>query len=293
MFPRSYSRSFLAAGVVWVGGGVTPAAEAALTFGVTFTPTAQSSLTAGEQQLFTDAVNFWDSIIVDHRDLQSRVWNLTVDTFSQAASGGGVLLGSAGPSALAFSQVVAGAATSDQRFIISTAGEANFNTHPDAGALSLDTVKHEIGHALGIGTLWEDNEVYNDGNGATGNRTLAGGTPGQYVGAAGLAAYQAEFVGQSMAAFIPVELSGGPGTAHGHWNESDDFGQTATGITNILGQDLRDELMTGWASPGTDFVSDMTIGSLFDIGYVVIPEPTAVALLTVGGVGLIGRRRTR
>lgn len=166
-----------------------------LIFGVRFTSQASSDLTQSEQNLFTNAINFWDAIIIDHQDFGSRTWTLNVDTFSQPASGGGVVLGSAGPSGAAFSGIVPGAATSNQRYIISTGGNANFNVHPDAGAISFDTIIHEIAHALGFGALREDNEVYNDGDPSTGFRTLAGGIPGEYVGANALAAWQNEFVG--------------------------------------------------------------------------------------------------
>ncbi len=273
--------------------------HADMMFGVTFSAQALTDLSAAEQSLFTDALSFWDAIIVDHRDLASRSWNLNVNTFNQAAMGGGILLGSAGPNGLIFSNAVVGALTSNGRFIISTGGDANFNVNPATGGLSLDTIKHEIGHALGIGTLWEDNEVYNDGTAGNHNRTLAGGTPGQYVGAAGLAAYQAEFVGQSGVSFVPVELGGGPGTANGHWDESDDFGQTLTGVVDLLGRDRKFELMTGWAAPGTDFISNTTIQSLFDIGFIVnsqvtpVPEPSSIAFAAIGSIGFLVRYRRR
>jgi len=184
-------------------------------------------------------------------------------------------------------------------------GNGSFNVHPDAGTLNPLTIAHEIGHALGIGTLWEDNEVYNDGDGGTGNRTLAGGTPGQYMGAAALAAYQVEF--DLTATFVPVELDGGPGTANGHWNEAlDNFG-----TENVAGPDsdpgdgvfpgpstagglfLDDELMSGVLS-GSAFLSNTTIQQLYDIGFNLtpIPEPSLFGLL--GACTLIlGIRRRR
>ena len=267
-------------------------ARAELVFSVSFTAQAQASLSTTQRALFANAVNYWDSIIVGHRDNVSRTWNLSVDTFSQAGGPGGVLLGSGNYSSLGLSNVVPGAHTSDGRFYISTAGEVSFNVHPDAGALSEFLIRHEIAHALGFGTLWEFNQVYNDG--ITGNtfRTLAGGIPGQYVGAAALAAYRQEFLGQAAAAFVPVELAGGNGTAHGHWDEMDNQGQSLTGIVDGLGRDFREELMTGWASPtGNPFVSNTTIQSLFDIGFTVqqVPEPSG--LIWVPAALLLVRRR--
>jgi hypothetical protein len=272
--------------------------HAQMTFGVTFSAQAQIDLSAAEQALFTDAVTFWDGVIYDHQDNQSRHWELNVDVTNTPASMGSVNLGSAGPSGAALTNVVPGSGLGGSwpdRFIISTGGNASFNVHPDAGALRASTIKHEIGHALGIGTLWEDNEVYTDG--VVNPNREGSGVAGQYTGANAIAAYQAEFVGQGGATFIPVEQGGGGGTAHGHWNESDDFGQTLVGIVDGSGNDFRDELMTGWASPSeaSSFVSNTTIQSLVDIGFtleaVPAPEPSSIMLLALSSVGFIIRRR--
>jgi len=75
----------------------------------------------------------------------------------------------------------------DYRFLLATSGLASFNTNAAARSLQASTIRHKIGHALGVGTLWEDNEVYNDGTSGNSNRTLPGGTPGQYIGPNGLA----------------------------------------------------------------------------------------------------------
>ena len=276
-----------------------------LTFSITFTAQAQADLSVAEQQMFQDAVDFWDDIIIDHRDGVNRNYVLTVDTFDSAPSGGLITLGSAFPSSLTFSGVVPDAHTSNDRFILATAGQASFNTNPAAGALQASTIRHEIGHAIGIGTLWEDNEVHNDGISANSNRTLAGGTPGHYVGPNGLAAYQLEY--DSGAVFIPIERDGGGGTANGHWNEvadnpgtenapgfDSDPGDGSAAPTDLLGRSLDDELMTGISS-GDKYLSNTTILSLRDLGFntidpVFIPEPSGVLLLA-SSLLLLGRRR--
>ncbi|MGD9418096.1 MAG: PEP-CTERM sorting domain-containing protein [Verrucomicrobiota bacterium JB025] len=276
-----------------------------ITFNVSFTDNALNDLSTTEQSYFTKALAFWDEVIIGYRDGSTRTWTLTVDTFSQASSGGGVLLGSAGPSSLAYSGVVADANTSNGKFIISTAGSATFNTHDDAGELNYLTICHEIGHALGIGTLWEDNQVYNDGDDTTGNRTLTGGIPGQYVGSAALAAYQAEF--DPSATYVPVELDGDSGTSSGHWNEvtdnymyentasydSDPGDSSAAPIVlygTYAGESFDDELMSGVLS-GSSFLSDTTIASLYDIGYLVIPEPASSLMIGSSLIMLASRRR--
>ncbi|MDP0491893.1 MAG: hypothetical protein Q7Q71_12665 [Verrucomicrobiota bacterium JB023] len=279
-------------------------AQGTITFEVFFTEQASSLYSPMEQQMFYDGVDYWSSILTGYRDGVSRSWSLTVDAFEQPASGGSILLGTAAPTALAFSQPVADANTSNGRFILSTQGQVNLNTHPDAGEILEVVVIHEIAHALGFGTLWEDNQVYNDGEDANSNRTLDGGIPGQYLGAAALAAYQREF--DSEATYIPVELDGYSGTPHGHWNEvtdnpavenqagfdSDPGDSDASPIVQeglYAGEMLDDELMSAVVS-GSGFLSQTSIMSFYDIGYTVIPEPS-VALLAALGLGCGLRRR--
>jgi len=269
-------------------------ANAAITFSVSFTAQAQSDLSPAEQAIFTDAIQFWDDIIDGHRDGVNRAWNLSVDTFSSPASMGSVTLGFAGPSALAYSGVVAGSGTSNGSFILSTAGAASFNVHPDAGSLQAATIRHEIGHALGIGTLWEDNELYTDG--VVDPNREGTGTPGEFNGPAALAAFQAEF--DPGATFVPVELNGSGGTAHGHWNEADSplFGDAGSALIAIsgpgIGLSMDDELMSGSLS-SPNWISNTTIASLYDIGFTLhaAPEPGTIALLGMGL--LLGVRRRR
>ncbi|HBB40794.1 MAG TPA: peptidase, partial [Proteobacteria bacterium] len=55
--------------------------------------------------------------------------------------------------------------------------------------------------------------------------------------------------------------------------------------------DMRDELMTGWLNSNI-FVSQTTLASFTDIGFIAVPEPTGALLLLMGVAG-IGMRRLR
>ena len=289
-------------------------ANVSLNISIDFTPNADSDYSNSEKSLFQSAANFWTSIISGYQDGVDRDWTLTVDSFSEAAANGSVRLGSATASGFAISQFVANSNYPHGRFIYTTGGYASFNTHNNAGNLSETVIIHEIGHALGIGLVWEANEVYNDGdpsnnfsylvNGGYYERYLFGGTPGQYMGAAGLNAYRNEF--DPNALFIPVELDGSSGTVHGHWNEVADNPslENLAGFDNDPGDDVPapivtsgpnsgksfdDELMTGIMS-GTPFLSETTKESLKDIGF-TIPEPRTYVLV-LGCLALIaGIRR--
>jgi hypothetical protein len=107
--------------------------------------------------------------------------------------------------------------------------------------LLLSVILHEMGHVLGIGTIWT----------AKGLLQGAGSTNPIFIGANATAQYNQIF--GTTAPGVPVENMGGPGTADAHWRES------------VLGT----ELMTGYASPGSNPLSKITIGSLADLGYVV------------------------
>ena len=107
-------------------------------------------------------------------------------------------------------------------------------------------VLHEMMHALGFGTLWDDLGL------TTGS--VAGGDI-RFTGQNAYDTYLTEFAdiaaGDAGSALgIPVETNGGPGTAGGHWDEA------------LFGS----EIMTGFVDPDA-FVSDMTIASLEDMGY--------------------------
>ena len=107
---------------------------------------------------------------------------------------------------------------------------------------ALSVVTHELGHVLGIGTIWSSS-----------SRPLiagAGTDDPRFTGAA--AAEGARALGFPVPGGVAVENTGGPGTRDGHWRESA----------------FVDELMTGWASAHAP-LSLLTVRSLEDLGYTV------------------------
>jgi hypothetical protein len=107
-----------------------------------------------------------------------------------------------------------------------------------AGTLG-DVITHEMGHVIGVGGLWAPKGL------------LAGpvGDP-RFTGAAAVAEYRKL---SGAATDVPVENTGGPGTAGVHWREHD-FGN---------------ELMTGFVNRAVNPLSRITAASLGDLGYQV------------------------
>jgi len=242
-----------------------------------------------QQLAFTNAANAWMSRIIGYRGGMS-VPTVSITAAVAPIDGVNGILGSAGPT---FGSVQFENGASGTKFALVTQGEMSFDSADidalEMGGLLGTVIEHEMGHVLGIGTLWNTNSL---GGVFTGTQALYNTGSGQFTGAAALAQWRTEF-GQPGAAFVPVELGGGGGTANGHWNEVDGGG-FLTGITQTgTGLDMRNELMTGWLD-GPSFVSQMTLASLYDIGYQVIPEPHSFALMALClPLGLFRRKVVR
>ena len=236
---------------------------------------------ASESAAFSAAEATWESVITGYQDTVTSN-QVTITVTIEPIDGVNGVLGSAGPTN----------AKVTPNFIYSDAGNMTFDSADTANLETAgtfdDVILHEMGHVLGIGTLWSSSAV-----GIPGRQELYADGSGQYTGAAGVAAYNAEFA--QSGAFVPVELAGGPGTANGHWNEVDG-GAGLTGIVSMItGQDLRDELMTGWLNAPL-FMSNLTIASMQDIGYnttdlLLVPEPSTVAIVGLGAALCFRRRR--
>lgn len=199
---------------------------------------ASSGLTASQQTIFNQAVARWEQIITG--DLPNASYNgiavddLLINARVSPIDGVGNILGQAGPDAFRSGTMLPYHGTMEFDSADVAAMEAN-------GAL-YSVVVHEIGHILGLGTLW-------------GNRGLivgAGTSNPRYTGTNALSAYNAIFGVNETG--VPVENTGGSGTRDAHWRESV----------------FSTEVMTGFAGPGNNLpVSRITVGALADLGYQV------------------------
>lgn len=135
-----------------------------------------------------------------------------------------------------------------------------------------NVIIHEMGHVLGIGTIWSRLGLLQGAN-----------TPNPvFLGSNAMREY-ATLIGADSPTPVPVANEGGPGTRDGHWRE------------RVFGS----ELMTGTLNVGTNSISRMTIASLQDLGYAVnldaadefqIPSAFELAVMGFGADPIVCRR---
>jgi hypothetical protein len=119
----------------------------------------------------------------------------------------------------------------------------------EAEGLLETVILHEMGHVLGFGSVWNLQGLLADPS------LPEDGEPDDphFTGAQAITAFN-EVGGQAYAlGKVPVEDTGGEGTADGHWRES------------VFGA----ELMTGFVDPGSNPLSKVTLAALADQGYAV------------------------
>jgi hypothetical protein len=225
-------------------------------------------LTPRQQDAFKAAADRWTRAIVgDLPDV--TVDGETIDDIVIIADGANIdgpsrILGQAGPTRLRPAE--AGAAA-----FLPAKGRMSFDTADLAqmerdGTLN-DVITHEMGHVLGIGSVWTQKGLL-DGGGTT-NPT--------FTGEGAIREYRTLRGADAAARPVPVENMGGPGTADSHWREA------------VFGS----ELMSGIISASGNPMSRVTVASLADLGYAVdldAAEPYSLPnLLTVAEEGYLVR----
>lgn len=104
---------------------------------------------------------------------------------------------------------------------------------------------HELAHALGFGSIWDRQGLLSG----------MGTTDPVFVGTAAAREFQSSISGYS-GKLVPLENSGGPGTADGHWRSTV----------------FQREIMTGFVTSMFSPLSRITVGAMEDMGYKVAYE---------------------
>ena len=221
-------------------------------------------LTETQKNAFKMAADRWSKVIIG--DLPSvMIDGEVVDDVLILAQGSNIdgpggILGQAGPTRLR-------PANAGQHAFIPARGTMSFDTADLAqmeqrGTL-VDVITHEMGHVLGIGTIWTHKGLLKS----------AGKLNPTFVGAKAKIEYgKLRGTGPTK---VPVENTGGPGTRDSHWRETV----------------FRNELMSGFIAGQNNPISAMTVASLQDLGYEVdvnAAEPYALPnLLQLAEQGLL------
>lgn len=206
---------------------------------------ADNNLTEADRKLVTDAANTWEKVIIG--DLSNQT-NVTLPSGKNLAFVDDLVI------------EVSAKARGDE--FLAEAGPDEFRDNfdsglPYVGSMEINsdeieqmkqegsfesTILHEMGHALGIGTLWEDLDLV----------TGAGTNNPRYIGENAIVQYNSIFNNSETS--IPVANTGGEGTRDIHWHESV----------------FQTELMSGFDDPGVkNPLSRITAASLIDLGYEV------------------------
>jgi hypothetical protein len=187
-----------------------------------------------ERNAFQAAAARWESVVrgdlPDYRRGNQRIDDLSIDVRIRPLDGAGNTLGQAGPTLLR------------QNSSLPITGTMEFDSADLdrlAPGLLKDLVIHEMGHVLGLGTLWD---IFGLTRGAGTNATA-------YRGNRAVAAYN-DLTGRN-GNVIPLENTGGFGTRDFHWRESI----------------FDNEIMTGYLNASNNRLSAVTIGALADLGY--------------------------
>lgn len=213
-----------------------------------------SAISSAFKPAFTEASDFWNQVIVSGNggfsfpsttnandfcgvnfvyQAGDRIEGLDIFAVVEPIDGPGSILGSAGPCALIGNFPLLGLMRFDSADAQGLLNGGNF----------AEVIIHEMGHVIGIGTLWTPlvrNPCPVNGRPCTTNPT--------YTGSNGVQGFS-DLGGNGA---VPVANTGGGGTLNGHWRE--DF--------------FVNELMTGFLNSGTkNPLSVMTIKALRDLGY--------------------------
>jgi hypothetical protein len=193
-------------------------------------------LNAAQQAAFSNAAKRWGRVVVGDFpaiNVDGEVISaLVIEASGKNIDGEGSILGQSSPTVLLPSGLPA------KGFMeFDTSDLAEMEQDGSLGSVIL----HEMGHVLGIGSIWQEKHDLVGARGAN-PRFVGTQADAEWVKLSGLASKS-----------LPVENHGGAGTRNSHWRET------------VFGN----ELMTGFLSGDVQPLSRLTVASLADLGYTV------------------------
>lgn len=198
------------------------------------------------------------------RAILDQLGSLYISATVAPVDGPGGILGFAGPDAI----ITLGPSQRDYAVAVRSSMTFDLDDFPSliADGTLVQVIAHEMGHAMGFGTLFEGNDLI-------GPRGGFGAT--EYInGSYGIKGYRRD-IGNPIASFVPLEQRGGPGTALGHWLDAPPF------FNQAFTPAFKKEIMTGFLgdiefTPGgfniifaDPFISEATWGAFADLGFAV------------------------
>ena len=216
-------------------------------------------LTRAQKDAFQEAANRWSQIITADvpavRIGEAVVDDLLISARGVRIDGVGGTLGRATPLLVRPNSG------------LPITGEMEFDTSDlarmEADGSLISVIIHEMGHVLGLGTIWHGAGLVRGTE--TANPVFIGTNAQREFG---------HLIGATGPVPVPLANQGGRGTREGHWRES------------VFGN----ELMTGFLNPGVNPLSRLTAAALIDLGYSVdvdaadpfeLPTPLGLALMGV------------
>lgn len=203
----------------------------------------RGGLTPTQQNAFKRAADRWAKVIVG--DLPpvmiggELIDDVLIEAEGVAIDGAGKILGQAGPTHLRPAHSAAPFLPAKGIMSFDSADLASMQ----ADGTLRDVITHEMGHVLGIGTIWTNKKLLKG----------AGTSNPTFVGPAAMKEFGRLKGHGAGATAVPVENHGGAGTADSHWRETV----------------FQRELMTGFVGDKPNPMSRLTVASLEDIGYKV------------------------
>lgn len=191
--------------------------------------------------------------------INEMVDDLIIFVTLETIDGAGGVLGSAGPCVIRSGSLLPliGQMRLDIADLANLAASGSLN----------EVIAHEMGHVLGVGSLWSVLGLLADPMPSTPPPPPL--PDPHFTGPLTVAAFNSIGGSGYSGAKAPVEDTGPSGTINSHWRESV----------------LVTELMTGWINPGSNPLSIVSVQSLADMGYSV--NTAAAQSFSVPGSSLI------